>query len=166
MISNALNYRKSAGFTLIELIIVIIILGILAVTVAPKFIDVSSDARVAVIENTKGQLKSTLKLARAKFFLEGNSEGGSALIDFNGDAVFFFNGYPHVGGLSSPSVGGQDITLLIENIDDFEIVRSGETGLLIEFRLPRSPDPENCKFSYTQATSTVPTVISSETSGC
>lgn len=45
--------RKSNGFTLIELIVVIVILGILAVSAAPKFIDLQSDARAAVVNGLK-----------------------------------------------------------------------------------------------------------------
>jgi len=44
------NFKQQKGFTLIELIIVIIILGILAVTAAPKFLDISSDANTSALQ--------------------------------------------------------------------------------------------------------------------
>ncbi len=43
-------HKKNSGFTLIELVIVIVILGILAVTAAPKFLNISSDSKVAIIK--------------------------------------------------------------------------------------------------------------------
>ena len=50
--------KKNLGFTLIELVIVIIILGILAVTAMPKFINFSSDAHQAVLISAKASIKS------------------------------------------------------------------------------------------------------------
>ncbi len=46
--------RTAKGFTLIELVVVIVILGILAVTAAPRFLNIQGDARAAVIEGVRG----------------------------------------------------------------------------------------------------------------
>lgn len=63
--------QKQKGFTLIELIIVIIILGILAVTAAPKFLDISSDASGSTLSGVKGALEAASQLARAKGRIDG-----------------------------------------------------------------------------------------------
>lgn len=50
--------HKEQGFTLIELIVVIVILGILAVTAAPKFMNLTSDANSAVVKGLAGAIRS------------------------------------------------------------------------------------------------------------
>ena len=59
--------RKSeSGFTLIELIVVIVILGILAVTAAAKFMNLSSDASASVVKGLAGALRSSSSMVYAK----------------------------------------------------------------------------------------------------
>lgn len=55
---QTIAYRRSAGFTLIELIVVIVILGILAATALPKFIDLKGDAQQAALEAVAGSVAS------------------------------------------------------------------------------------------------------------
>ncbi len=62
---------NQSGFTLIELIVVIVILGVLAVVAAPRFIDLSSDARVAALQSLAGQMRSATDLVQAKARAQG-----------------------------------------------------------------------------------------------
>lgn len=68
---------SNKGFTLIELIIVIVILGVLAVVAAPKFLNFSKDAKAAAINSMAGQMRSTINLARAKAQVSGLRTVGS-----------------------------------------------------------------------------------------
>jgi MSHA pilin protein MshB len=67
--------KKSTGFTLIELVVVIAILGILAAVALPRFIDATKDAHEAAVRGTSGALASAVLLVRAQFEL--NRNGGS-----------------------------------------------------------------------------------------
>lgn len=58
--------KSQKRFTLIELVVVIIILGILAVTAAPKFISVSKEARIATLNGLAGTFRSSVQLIHAK----------------------------------------------------------------------------------------------------
>ncbi len=63
--------RRQSGFTLIELVTVIVILGILAVTAAPRFLNLQSDARVSVLNGLKGTVKSAVAMVYGRAILAG-----------------------------------------------------------------------------------------------
>ncbi len=116
--------RSSTGFTLVELIIVIVILGILAVTAAPKFINMQSDARKAALEGLAGAMKSAAMMAYGKAVVAGADGGTESYICMNksatsscqstdADAVEVLCGYPNsteAGIVKALDVSLSDIT--------------------------------------------------------
>ena len=87
--------RNNGGFTLIELIVVIVILGILAVTAAPKFIDLQSDARLATLNGMKAAINSAVSLTYGKSLVKGVEKYPSdKKVSINGEEVEVCYGYP------------------------------------------------------------------------
>jgi MSHA pilin protein MshA len=92
--------QKQAGFTLIELVIVIVILGILAATAAPKFIDLTADAKDSIVEGTRGALNSAADLAHAKA-LVSNEAGNSGAISVGTSSIDVTWGWPDADEIAS-----------------------------------------------------------------
>ncbi len=77
---------KQQGFTLIELVVVIVILGILAVVALPKYINLQDDAYSATVHATGGAFKGGVTLAHTKWFAGGNTSSVDNL-ELNGAGV-------------------------------------------------------------------------------
>lgn len=75
--------KRQSGFTLIELVVVIVILGILAATAAPKFMNLQGDARVSALSGLSGAVKSAINLSYSKAILKGveNQKSGKVCAD-------------------------------------------------------------------------------------
>ena len=79
---------------MIELIIVIVILAILAVIAAPKFLNLSQDAKIQLLRAIESNIKSTMAIVHAKAQVLGLTHGAQVMTLDNGDVINLSHGYP------------------------------------------------------------------------
>src|SRR5690606_15564472 len=85
--------RKEKGFTLIELVMVIVILGILAAFALPRFADLGGDARLSTLEGARGSVKSAAAIAHSQWLADGSNAGDDVTLE--GSTVTMSDeGYP------------------------------------------------------------------------
>lgn len=141
--------KTQQGFTLIELVVVIVILGILAVTAAPKFIDLTSDAREAAMEGVRGSIESAISLAQSKALIE-NQTAGTGEIQIGTQFYALVNGYPaaaDITGADGTKGKGWGIAKLID-LDSGSDITASAAGV---FQHSAATTPANCQLSYANA---------------
>lgn len=173
--------QKQNGFTLIELVVVIIILGILAVTAAPKFINLQSDARASALQGVKGAIQGANGLVFAKAALAGLEKSDAAA----GTDVTIIGEKGTVGAVSVKTIYGymiakeadfskaMDVSFVLSTETDADKIAAADwivtegTGKATIYQVGAPNDGAACNVVYTQAKSTseIPTYVITET-GC
>ena len=133
--------RNGRGFTLIELVVVISILGILAAFAIPRFISLEKEARIATTQSLAGSVRSAAALSHGLWL----AQGSPATVDMEGNTITIANGYP-------------DAATVVDTLADDTgyTFTAGANGVWTK---DGAPTPATCSVTYVPAgAGTAPTV--------
>ena len=170
--SKIIRKQAQAGFTLIELIVVIVILGILAATALPRMFDMSGQARLAKMQAALGAVRAASASAHAQWLVNGGQlacaactppQAGTAVAG-EGINIVMLGGYPDVGGdglaNSAVALGTTSGILVASGLTTPDYVLStmstGASPAATNNTFTVAADAAHpmCRFTYTEAVQT------------
>lgn len=140
--------KKHQGFTLIELVIVIVILGILSAVALPRFINITSDARSASVAGMAGGVRSAASLAKAQYMVNGNTT--ATAISMDGQTVDV------VTGDGRPDATATGIGVALQSTDGFNVTHAAGVSTF----QPTNGGSATCQVTYTEASGAVAVDVS------
>lgn len=165
--------KTQKGFTLIELIIVIVVLGILAVTAAPQFFNFSSDARESTVKGLQGAVNGAKDIVYGKAAIAGVEAAATDTVD-GVDVVYGYPAATDTALLAATNISSADWTF-VNGTGTAAAATPAEgsigihpAGVTVDFTQDGTTGNDNsCHVLYTEATSaTTGAVVTAVTGGC
>ena len=143
--------KKGNGFTLIELIVVIVILSILAAFAIPKYMDIAKEARISVTEAMEGSVRAAAEMVHGISEAKKLPAGTTTVTIAPGTVV-------SIAANKYPTGTATGLAQAIADTSDFTMTTQSATTTV--FELNGAPVPSNCSVTYTNpgTVGTVPTI--------